>query len=73
MSSANGQQTYALILYDGDEVYTALADFAKRHAVTAAHSAGRSRAAGWNRRLLSFGCPGEQLQEGGIQFHGDRQ
>jgi predicted DNA-binding protein with PD1-like motif len=37
VSSTGGEETYSLILSSGDEVLTALTDFAKRHTVVDAH------------------------------------
>lgn len=37
LSDVGGRRTYLLILSTGDEVYTALSDFARAHHVTAAH------------------------------------
>lgn len=37
LSSSETQESYSLILYQGDEVFTALTEFARRHRVGAAH------------------------------------
>lgn len=37
IDSHGDQESYSLILYQGDEVFTALTDFAKRHNVGSAH------------------------------------
>lgn len=37
LGSSEAQETYSLILYQGDEVFTAITEFAKRHQVGSAH------------------------------------